>query len=387
MPKKQYRILQVIPAFETGGVEQGTLDVAHALAKEGHSAFVVSEGGSMVTGLPQSNAFHIQINLNTKNPAKIFKNSLRLKKLIREERIDLVHARSRAPAWSAYLACKQTKTPFVTTFHSTYGHKNPLEIWYNSVMVRGTRIIAISNFIRQHIIHYYQPYTKNSECQIDIIHRGVDLERFNVHNIKEERCQHLRDKWNIPKDHSIIIVPGRVVRRKGHKLLLEILKNLSHDKWICLFVGKVDPNSQYTREINQKIKSLNLQSQVKVVGNCTDMPAVNLLATIVLVNSTVPEAFGRTMAEAGAVGTPVIASALGAAPEIIEHGKTGWLIPPDNPNVLTEHLNKALSMTSQQREAFSERAQKRIRGLFTKETMCEKTLKLYEEVIAKHRAV
>ncbi len=387
MSKTSNRILQVLPAFETGGVEQGTFDIAHALTMDGHHAFIASQGGSMVKNLPQSNCTHISMDLNTKNPAKILKNSLALKKLIQEERIDIVHARSRAPAWSALIACRQTQTPFVTTFHSTYGLHNPFKIWYNSVMTRSDRIIAISRFIEQHIDEHYSHYVQKRSCQIDLVYRCVDLGKFIHTDDVTRRAQQLRKTWNIPKDHKVIVLPGRVVRRKGHKTLLNALKQLKQDKWTCLFVGIANQDSQYVKEIKQQIQLLNWEQKVKCVGNCTDMPSVNLLADVVVVNSTVPEAFGRTMAEAGAMGTPVIASNIGAAPEIIEPGKTGWLISPDDTESLAEHLNIALSMTDQQKAAFSQRSQKRIQSLFSKDEMCRKTLEIYEQVIETARKV
>ncbi|MEN8236282.1 MAG: glycosyltransferase family 4 protein [Pseudomonadota bacterium] len=381
MSQALYRVLQVLPAFDTGGVEQGTFDIAHALVRNNHHAFITSEGGSMVRDLPQSNCNHIFMGLNTKNPVKIFKNSLSLKKLIQDECIDLVHARSRAPAWSAYIACKQTQTPLVTTFHSTYGHQNRFEVWYNSVMTRADRIIAISEFIDQHIRRIYSPYIQGQERQIDIVHRCVDLEKFTCNIANAKQAQQLKEMWGVPNDHRVIVLPGRVVRRKGHKILLKALENLKNGKWTCLFVGKTNPDSKYVKELRQQIKELSWEQKIKFVGNCTDMPAVNLLADVVVVSSTVPEAFGRTMAEAGAMGTPVIASNIGAAPEIIEHSKTGWLISPDDTESLTKQLEIVFSMSNQQRESLAQTARNRIHSLFSKDEMCRKTLEIYAQVI------
>ncbi len=389
MLNEQYRILQVIPAFEVGGVEQGTLDIAHALAREGHSAFIASEGGSMVQRLPQSNTIHIAMNLATKNPAKIFKNSLRLKKLIRAESIDLVHARSRAPAWSAYFAALQTDTPFITTFHAAYGHQNKIKLWLNSVMARGEALIAISDFIANHIQDHYSKQIVKRNSKIHTIHRGIDCEYFDSQNVEMDRIIKLRRKWQIPDDHQVIGLPGRLTRIKGHLPFLRAIQKLREkglNSFTCVLIGPENPNSNYAGEIDSFITQHNLSSWVKKVGPCSDMPAANLLADVIVVPSTVPEGFGRTIAEASAMGTPVIASNLGAAPELVTHAQTGWLVPPEDHHEIACYLEKALKLPADTRKKMGDAAQAKIRAAFTKETMCEKTLKLYGEIIAKHKA-
>lgn len=382
MSQLPYRILQVLPAFDTGGVEQGTFDIAHALVKENHHAFIASQDGRMIKDLPQSNCRHIFMDLNTKNPFKIFENSRSLKKLIQDEHIDLVHARSRAPAWSAYLACRQTNTPYITTFHAAYGHQNAFKKCYNSVMAKGERIIAISDFIANHIFSQYSKYLPDAKVEtVQTIHRGIDCQQFDPKKVAFERLQNLKKEWGLLEDTPLILLPARLTRIKGHITLIKALKQLKIRDYTCVIVGQPARGSNYHEELRKLIAHLGLEDKVKLIGHCQDMPAANLLADVVIVPSLVPEGFGRTMAEAGAMGVPVIASNIGAAPEIVEHGKTGWLIPPGDAENLAKHIDIALSMTSQQKEALAQNAQKRIRELFSKEVMCQKTLEVYAQVI------
>ena len=371
-------VLQVLPALGTsGGVERGTIEIARAIVASGGRAIVASAGGARQYELDRVGAEHVTLPLDTKAPFKMYKNIGRLADLIRRENVDIVHARSRAPAWSAFYAAKRTKRPFVTTFHGTYGRANPLKRFYNSVMTRGERVIAISAFIAGHVRQFYGVPNE----RIRTIHRGVDITRFNAANVTAQRVIQLANAWRLTEGYPVIMLPGRLTRWKGQTIFIEAIAKLQRHDIRCLLVGGDQGRLDYRAELEALIERYNLGSVVRLVDNCSDMPAAYMLTDVVVSASTDPEAFGRVIIEAQALGRPIVATDHGGARETVIPDVTGWLVPPGDADALAEALDKALSLDEQARAALAKTAVDHVHKNFTTETMCAKTLAVYDEIL------
>lgn len=369
-------VMQVVPALETGGVERGTVDVAMALMAAGYQAVVASAGGQMERELTRCGAIHETLPLDSKNPFVMRRNADRLAALADAYGVDILHARSRAPAWSAYWATRRCKIPFVTTFHATYNFSNPLKKIYNSVMTKGDRVIAISDFIRRHMMEEYgTPWAR-----IRIIHRGIDTHIFDPAAVAPSRVVQLAKDWRLPDGVPVILLSGRLTRWKGQTLLLEAIAKLEQPVR-CLLVGSAQGRDDYREEVEALAARLGIDDRVHVVGDCRDMPAAYKLADVVVSASTDPEGFGRVAVEGQAMGRPVVAPNHGAAPEQIQEGVTGWLFQPGNADDFAGKIKAALSLNEEERAAFHERAIANVRAHFTRERMCADTLSLYRDLI------
>ncbi len=375
-------ILQLLPSLVTGGVERGTVDVAKTLAEEGWRSIVASAGGPMVRELTRAGVTHLELPADSKNPVVMRANIDRLARIIHDNEVDIVHARSRAPAWSALAACRRTGASFVTTFHGTYDTGLPLKRMYNSVMARGQRIIAISDFIARHLVDIY----KANPARITVIHRGVDFRLFDPNRITPERLVKLSQDWRLPDGVPVIMLPGRLTGWKGQRVLLAALAQLPTRDFRCLLVGDDQGRTGYRRELEDLIEKRELQSVVQLVGDCKDMPAAYMLADVVVSASTKPEAFGRVIVEAQAMGKSVIATDHGAAPELILSGTTGWLVPAGDPAALTRQLKTVLRLGSSERETLAREARSHVLGRFSKEAMCSATLEVYRQVLTEREA-
>jgi glycosyltransferase involved in cell wall biosynthesis len=344
-------ILQVVPSLVTGGVERGCVDVAQAIVEAGGRAIVASEGGPMVRELSRAGAEHVVLPLKSKNPLRIHANIRRLAELIRREQVDIVHARSRAPAWSAYYAARRTGAAFMTTFHAHYGLELPGKRFYNGIMARGDRIIAISDYIARYILDNYRV----DPSIIRVIPRGVDVDRFDHEKISAERVIKLARDWRLPDDVRVILMPARVTRLKGHEVLLDALAALGRSDLRCLIIGSDQGRTAYRKELEEKIARLGLQPVVHLTGHCDDMPAALKLADVVVAPAIEPEGFGRVVIEA--------------------------LVPPGDAGALTEALAAALSLEPGQREWIAARASAHIRAHYTRQKMCDDTIRVYEELL------
>ena len=371
-------VLQILPALGgSGGVERGTVEIAGAINSAGGRAVVASEGGLLVHDLTRVNAEHITLPVASKNPIVMYRNIQRLIDLIRTERVDVVHVRSRAPAWSAYFACQRTKVPLVTTFHGTYSIGNWLKRKYNSVMTFGDRVIAISTFIGGHVRrHYGVPVEK-----IRVIHRGVDLERFDPEKVSAERVIKLATEWRLPDGVPIVMLPGRLTRWKGQLVLIDAIAKMERKDIRCLLVGSDQGREDYRRELESRIVQHGLEEVIRIVDHCDDMPAAYKLTDLVISASTDPEAFGRIVCEAQAMGRPVIATDHGGAKETVIPDVTGWLTPPGDSDALAGAIEKALSLDNAARNKLAATAIEHVRKNFSKTQMCDKTLDVYNEVL------
>ena len=374
-------VLQVLPALGgSGGVERGTVEIAGCIHNIGWRSLVASNGGQRVYQLQRAHAEHFELPLHSKNPFTIRANIKKLQTLIEEQGVDIVHARSRAPAWSAYYACKRTGTPFITTFHGTYGAANALKRAYNAIMTKGERIIAISRFIAGHLKQMYgAPGDK-----IRVIHRGVDLDSFNPGLVSVERVVQLANQWRLEDGYPVVMLPGRLTRWKGQAVFIEAIAALGRKDIRCVLVGSDQGRTGYRKELERLIEANDLSGVVRIMDHCDDMPAAYMLADVIVSASTDPEAFGRVVVEAQALGRPVVAPNHGGACETIIDRDTGWLFEPGDKDALSQALKEALDLDEEGRQAYSTRAMESVAESFSKDAMCEKTLAVYREVLADH---
>ncbi len=374
-------VLQVLPELRTGGVERGTIEITRALAEAGWRALVVSAGGELVGRIRQAGGEHIELPVNSKNPFTIMSNASKLSALIRKHSVDIVHARSRAPAWSACRAARETKCHFMTTFHGVYGLQNNAKRRYNSIMTRGERVIAVSHFVANHILSNYEV----DPARISVIHRGVDLDQFSPEKALPQRMAELIRGWNLPDDGlPIILVPGRITRWKGQDVCLKALAELPHRNFHCILLGPEEGHESYGKELRKLIKDMQLEGSVRLVGSTPYMAEAYKLASIVVAPSTQPEAFGRVPTEAQAMGRPVIATRHGGACETVIDQETGLLVPPGDPKALGKAIHDALTLDEQTRAQVERKAIWNIREHFSSRVMCDKTLHLYQDVIGNY---
>jgi len=372
-------VLQVLPALgAAGGVERGTVEVADAVVRAGGRALVASSGGPLAREVERAGGTHVTLPLASKNPFVVRANARRLAEVIEREGVDIVHARSRVPAWSAWWAAKATGRRFVTTFHGTYGAGNWLKRRYNAIMTRGDRVIAISAFIAEHIRQVYGV----PASRIRIVHRGVDLGRFDPKLVTAERVIKLANAWRLTDGLPVVMLPGRLTRWKGQTVFLDAIARLGRNDVRAALLGGADGRENFRAELERRIARLGLESVARLVDHCNDMPAAYMLADVVVSASIEPEAFGRVVAEAQAMGRLVVATDHGGARESVVAGETGWLAPPGDPDALAEAIKGALAVSPDSRRAIMERAQAHIAENFSKEAMCAKTLAVYDELLA-----
>lgn len=370
-------VLQVLPALQGGGVERGTIDLAIALKEAGWGSIVASAGGDMVRVLSRHQIPHVTLPLGSKNPFVMRANVGRLIRVVRNHGADIVHARSRAPAWSAEAAAKRTGAHFITTVHGAYAANGPFKRRYNAVMTRGERVIAISQFIAGHILE-----SQNVDpARLRVIPRGVDRGVFTPDKVSPERMIQLANDWKLPDDRQVILMPSRFSRWKGHELLIDALGRLGRSDVICVMVGADTASSDYLSGIEKRARLGRVLPMLRFVDFTRDLPAAYMLSDVVVSASTRPEAFGRTLAEALAMGRPVVGPDHGAAKEIINHGTTGWLFQAGDAESLAAALRTALSLNSGARHRLAEEAMVTVRQNFTSDRMCADILKVYEEVL------
>ncbi|WP_415718946.1 glycosyltransferase family 4 protein [Roseibium alexandrii] len=380
-------VLQVIPDLNSGGAERTTVDIARALIAAGGTALVASQGGQMVRELEDIGAQHFTLPVKSKNPITLWKNAGLLSDLIRAQNVDIIHARSRAPAWSALFAARRTHIPFVTTYHGSYSQSNAVKGLYNSIMARGDTVIANSKYIAG-LITDRHPFAKD---RITVIHRGSDLKGLAPENVSALRRQALKDSWGVPTGRPIVMNMARLTSWKGQKVLIEAMGTLKASgptAPIAILAGDAQGRDGYVAELKQLIADWNLQDQVRLVGHCADVPAAMALSDLAVVASIEPEAFGRAAVEAQAARVPVIVSDLGAVPETVlappdtaEKDRTGWRVPPGDSDALASAIKTALALSAEDRLALTGRGLTHASRNFTVETMCAKTLDVYAKLL------
>lgn len=381
-------ILQVLPELETGGVERTTVDIAGAISRNGWRSLVACQKGGMLEELKQNDAVHFELPAKSKNPIVIALNSHRLRKIINLEKVDLVHARSRAPAWSAYFAAKACGIPMVTTYHGTYSQNSWLKGVYNSSMIRSDGIIANSNFIAN-LISRRHPQATN---RITVIHRGIDCKEFDDETISDDRVETLKMKWKLPKNCRIVFNSARLTKWKGQIGIIAAFSEIAGDfpDLHLIIAGSAQGRTGYEEEVRKFASNSSHGDRVHIVGHCNDIPAAIKLSNCAVVGSIEPEAFGRAAVEAQAGGKPCIVTNLGAAvetvlapPEVSPELRTGWRVPPNDTQSMASALREALSLDLQKQLELSIRARAHAKNNFSKSRMCEKTVQLYEQILIK----
>jgi glycosyltransferase involved in cell wall biosynthesis len=381
-----FTLLQVVPELETGGAEQTTLDVARAVIDAGGRAQVATRGGRMTARLENHGARQAQIPVQSKNPLVMLGNAARLVDLIRRERVSLIHARSRAPAFSALWAAQATKTPFVATYHGVYKAQSSVKRWYNAVMTRGDLVIANSDYTRDHVLaeHDLDP------AKIVTIPRGVDLDRFSPSFVTPDRLEKLRRDWKIGDNdrRTKFLLAGRLTRIKGHLTIIDAaarMKAAGRSDFLVIFAGDDQGRTEYGEELTKAISDAGLAEQVKIVGHCSDMPAAYLVADVAILPTIVPESFGRAAVEPQAMGRPVIASSHGGTVETVADGTSGWLVPPGDAAAWTAAMMRAIELGPTRRMEMGQAGMNRTRQLYRVDAMCAATLAAYEQVLAARR--
>jgi glycosyltransferase involved in cell wall biosynthesis len=371
-------VMQIIPELGPGGAEQGCIDVASALVQAGARALVVSAGGPRVGEIIRSKAEFIPMPVHSKNPWDMYCNIKRIKRLITAWNVDIVHVRSRAPAWSAYYACKGTTARFMTTVHAPYNQGGAFKNAYNSIMTKGERVIVISEHVGKYVTDNFNVDPK----RLRLIHRGIALDRFHPTMVGMQRMATLLRDWRIDDGAQIILLPGRITRWKGHHVLLEAMARLQRPDVFCVLLGSDQGRTEYRAELEAQIGKLGLTGQVRIIDHCNDMPAAYMISTVVVSASTDPEGFGRVPVESQAMGRPIIATDHGGAQETIVRGETGWLIPPNDAGAMAEAMRQALALTPQQRAVLATKSMNHVANNFTREKMCDETLSVYAEILA-----
>jgi glycosyltransferase involved in cell wall biosynthesis len=385
-------ILQAVPRLDAGGSEQAAIEIAAALRRAGASALVATEGGRMATAMTEAGGEIITLPMASKNPLTLLANARRLAQLIETSSVNLVHARSRAPAWSALIAARRTRRPFVTTYHGAYASPGVFKNFYNSVMARGDRVIANSRYTADLIVARHRV----PKDRIRVIYRGVDLAKFAPDEVVQNRLGRLRALWGVSERQPVVLQAARLTSWKGQKLVIEAARQLLRaDRLgdaVVIMAGDSQGRAAYRRELERLIARSGLTDRVRLVGHCDDMPAAFAIAHVAVIASTSAETFGRTSIEAQAMGCPVIVSDIGAAPETIipagpdKRDDTGWLVPCGDAAAIAERIAEALALSPEQRAALGARARRRIAAKFSLRQMQRATLAVYDELLETYLA-
>ena len=382
-------ILQIVPELDAGGAERTAVDIAAGLADAGARALVATEGGRLVAELQARGGVWLPFPARAKNPLAMLVNARRLMRLAVEEGVDIVHARSRAPAWTALAATWALGLPFVTTYHGAYAGRGPAKTLYNSVMARGDVVIANSRFTAE-LVAARHPQARE---RIRVIPRGTDLRRFSPAAVDPSRVERLRAAWGVEPHERVVLLAARLTAWKGQTVLIEAaraLRQAGHDDVAVVLAGDAQGRDGYVRDLDASIAKAGLDGVVRRVGHLDDMPAAFLAAAIVAVPSTEPEAFGRSAVEAQAMGAPVVVSDLGAVPETVRTPpevpvaeRTGWRVPPGDAGALAAAIEGALSLGASAREAMATRARMHVEKHFSLEQMVSQTLDVYASLVAR----
>lgn len=373
------KILQILPSLTMGGVERGTIEIARALQAAGIPNAVVSQGGPMVEELKQLGVPHFVLPLMSKNPFTIGANADRLATLAREEGVTLMHVRSRAPAWSTHWASQHCGIPWIATYHGVYGTSPAfLKIPYNRIMLKGLRTICVSDYVKNHVLETYHP----DPARLVRIHRGADTHFFHPDAVSPEKARAKKcDYYHFSPDVPVITLPGRLTRWKGQEVFLEALTKMRHKRLGVLFMGSDQGRTDYSDHLRELASKLPNETEVVFRDHTREIQKVYALSDIVVnASSAQPEAFGRTIPEAQAMGRLVVATAHGGACETIADGRTGWLVPPGDADALARRLDEILDLPEERKKAVGRAAVESVRANFSIEKMCAATLALYREL-------
>jgi glycosyltransferase involved in cell wall biosynthesis len=379
------KVLQVIPRLGFGGAETGCYDLAHFLAEQECKSFLVTSGGELLKYVRRDKVKVIRLPVQSKNPVIIFFNSIVIFFILLIYSIDIVHARSRAPAWSCLWACFFARKKFVTTFHGTYNFSSKLKLFYNSVMVRSKLIIGGSNFIFNHINVNYQKYLNHKKKKLMVIFRGINLEYFNTNNIPEEKLNILASNWKIDKKNFIILLPGRLTKWKGQEIFIESLSLLVEkyniENFHAVILGSDQGRDLYSKKLLLLVERYRLGKKITFIENCKEMPLAYKLSDLVISSSIEPEAFGRIAVEAQAMNKPIIASDIGGSRETVLNNKSGLLYKYNDGNELAKIINKIMAMNKKSLRIMGEQGRKNVEKKFNVDQMCQSTFTEYKKLL------
>ena len=378
------KVLQVIPKLGYGGAETGCYDLAHYLSENNCSSYIVTSGGELLKFIDQKKVKLIKLPVHSKNPILILFNSIALVFIILFHNISIVHARSRAPAWSCWIATKITRRKFVTTFHGTYNFKNSIKKFYNSVMVKSDLIIAGSNFIFSHINNNYTKYL-NVRKKFLVIFRGINVDYFDSTTTLESEENKLISAWGVDRNKKIILMPGRLTKWKGQELFIEALnlvnKELGYESFHAVILGSDQGRDIYTKKLKRLAEQYRLTNQLKFIEHCKDMPLAYKISSLVVSASIEPEAFGRVAVEAQSMEKPIIASNIGGSNETIINNKTGLLFESGDPKSLSKKIVEALNLDESRLKSIGIEGRKNIIKKFNVEKMCFSTYSEYKKLL------
>ena len=378
------KVLQVIPKLGYGGAETGCYDIAHYLSENNCKSFIVTSGGELIKFIDKKKVKLIRLPVDTKNPLLVFLNAILLVGIILFYNISIVHARSRAPAWSCLLATKLTKRKFVTTFHGTYSFSGKFKKFYNSVMVRSDLIIAGSNFIFSHIKENYSKFFKLKKKFL-VIFRGINVDYFDASSKLESEEKKLLQKWEINKEKKIILMPGRLTSWKGQELFIEAINltkiELGYEAFHVVILGSDQGRDLYKKKLIRLIEQYRLTNQIKFIEHCDDMALAYKVSDIVVSASIEPEAFGRVAVEAQSMEKMIIASDIGGSNETIINEKTGLLFESGDANSLSKKIIQAITMDETSIELIGKEGRKNIIKKFNVEKMCFSTYSEYKRLL------
>jgi glycosyltransferase involved in cell wall biosynthesis len=378
------KVLQVIPKLGYGGAETGCYDLAHYLPENNCSSYIVTSGGELVKFIDKKKVKLIRLPVQSKNPILILFNAIILVFIILFYDISIIHARSRAPAWSCLLATKITKRKFVTTFHGTYNFKNSIKKFYNSVMVRSNLIIAGSNFIFSHIKNNYSKYL-NIKKKFLVIFRGINVDYFDPSTTLESEENELISNWGLTREKKIILMPGRLTTWKGQEVFIEALnlvnKELGYESFYAVILGSDQGRDIYTKKIKRLAEQHRLTSQIKFIKHCKNMPLAYKISDLVVSASIEPEAFGRVAVEAQSMEKPIIASDIGGSNETIDKDVTGFLFEAGNPESLSKRIIEVLNLDESTLKSMGIEGRKNIIKKFNVEKMCFSTYSEYKKLL------
>ncbi len=380
----KFKVLQVIPKLGYGGAETGCYDLAHYLNEVGCKSYIITSGGELIKYIDKKKVTLIKLPVHSKNPLLILVNSIIISFIILFLNISIVHARSRAPAWSCYFATRITRRKFVTTFHGTYNFQNKIKKFYNSIMVKSDLLIAGSNFIFSHIHENYSKYL-NSKKKFLVIFRGINTEYFDPNNIKQDDIIKLKNLWKLDKNKKIILLPGRLTSWKGQEMFIESLNIFRSTNpeidFTAIILGTDQGRTVFRKKIESLVQQHDLTKNIKFVDHCKKMPLAYYLSDVVVSSSIEPEAFGRVSIEAQSMKKPIIASNIGGSNETIIDNKTGLLFESGNPQALSNKLKEIIKLDTLTLDLMGNEGRKNVLNRFNIEKMCLNTYSEYKKLI------
>ena len=376
---QQKCVVQVLPALNSGGVERGTLEMAEHLVKKGWKSVVISSGGRLEQRLVRQGSLHINLPSHTKNPLRWFNLRAQYEKIFIQEKPDIIHVRSRVPAWTAGKVAQKMKIPLVSTIHGSYLAGSVLKKLYNTASIKADKVIAISNYVKDNILRVHP----DKSSLIEVIHRGADINLFNPEKIAKSRIIQMSEMFQLPDDKKIIMMPARPSGWKGHEILIKAFSRINNENLICVMPGS-DDGGKYVLNLRNIAKKYNVLGKIVFLPFLDDLPAAYMLADVVVVPSLKPEPFGRVLIEAQAMGRPVVAFDHGGASESVIHEKTGLLVEPKNVKELGVAIEKLVTISTNKRNKMALASRKHIVNNFSLDKMTSETLKLYNKILKDH---